>query len=69
MAGLGYDIKWMAIIDVIEGGFAKELVGITKHERTKRDSLLQKNALVLGAYGDMDGDNIYRVISFQCGIE
>lgn len=59
----------MVIVDVIESGFTKELVGITKDERTKRDSLLEKNALVLGACGDMDGDNIYRLVSFQCGIE
>ena len=28
---LGYDM--MAIIDVIEGGFAKELVGTTKYDK------------------------------------
>jgi len=31
MADLGYDI--MAIVDVIEGGFNKELVGITKYDK------------------------------------
>ena len=31
MADLGYDI--MAIVDVIEGGFTKERVGITKYDK------------------------------------
>jgi len=31
MADLGYDI--MVIVDVIEGGFNKELVGITKYDK------------------------------------
>ncbi len=30
-ADLGYDIR--AIVDVIEGGFAKELVGTTKYDK------------------------------------
>lgn len=34
IADLGYDI--MAMVDVIQGGFNKELVGVTKYEKENR---------------------------------
>ena len=50
MAGLGYDIKWMAIIDVMEGGFAKELVGIIKYDK----KIIQMEVILNENYNERD---------------
>jgi len=49
MADLGYDI--MAIVDTIEGGFNKELVGITNYENRK---IMQMEVTLNENYNERD---------------
>lgn len=49
MADLGYDI--MTIVDVIEGGFNKEPVGITKYENRK---IIQMEVTLNENYNERD---------------